>query len=62
MSALTDEEIVVAIERFQYWPAYRRREVMEMDQKERDTVGLLVALLDARPVDEDGWPERERLV
>jgi len=58
-SELTREEARVFAARLKEWPTSRAREVLEMTPKERDVVGLLVALLDARPVDKDGWPEKD---
>jgi len=58
MSELTRDELALFAERLKEWPTYRAREVLEMTPNECDTVGLLVALLDARPVDADGWPEK----
>ena len=56
-SVLTRAEQVTGIDRIRQWPTEERRFVAALPPGERDTVILLAALLEVRPVDE---PERVR--
>ena len=58
-SELTRAEVEELGERLEMWPKSRVMELFDMTPGERDVIGLLVVHLDARPVDEDGWPIKD---
>lgn len=57
---MSDVEIQAAVVQLEQWPRATARELIDMQRNERELIALAAGLLDAMPVDSDGWPICER--